>query len=403
MPAGDPPRASSGPAPEMLLETFPETARETSLMATAETGGGTPANTPREAPAETLAETLTGATAEPPQGVPLGTPAEASDETVPETSPDLSVEPPAGSPPKLASVMSAGALAEPLPESPPVPERRRRVILHVGLPKTGTTVLQRAMMEHAQHAAARGVLYPVAGRHPLFADGGHHLLAIACMMERWDELELELPREDVETAWDALKREIATSPCSDILISSEWFALDIHEQAHFDRLAAHLEGFDILVVIVLRDVVDFVNSLYAQRVRDGWAGGFDAFIRLLWEHLDWSALVERWRQQFGEGGVLPLRFEHLCDRGLVETFSTAVLGRVVTPPDAVFPAANLSISHAAAVLMEEINRSELPVADRMALCDLLKQHYDDGRLSGPKPDFVSRDAAMLLRRHCVWP
>jgi len=41
----------------------------------------------------------------------------------------------------------------------------KKLILHIGQPKTGTTSIQRFCLNHRNHLLQQGVLYPDAGRH----------------------------------------------------------------------------------------------------------------------------------------------------------------------------------------------------------------------------------------------
>jgi len=51
---------------------------------------------------------------------------------------------------------------------------QRRVLLHVGLHKTGSTALQRFLANAAEELRVRGVLYPVSGR-PANSEGHHNI------------------------------------------------------------------------------------------------------------------------------------------------------------------------------------------------------------------------------------
>ena len=73
----------------------------------------------------------------------------------------------------------------------------KRVLLHVGTPKTGTSYLQDVLFRNRDHLEARGILYP-ADRFD-----AHFLAALDLMRLPWGGLE----REAVG-AWDALAERV---------------------------------------------------------------------------------------------------------------------------------------------------------------------------------------------------
>ena len=73
----------------------------------------------------------------------------------------------------------------------------RRVLLHVGTPKTGTSYLQDVLFRNAKPLAAAGIRYPA---HRFDA---HFLAALDLMRMPWGGLEAE-----AIGAWDALAAQV---------------------------------------------------------------------------------------------------------------------------------------------------------------------------------------------------
>jgi hypothetical protein len=109
-----------------------------------------------------------------------------------------------------------------------LPTMKKRVVLHIGLPKTGSTAVQLSLFNSLEFRQRNSICYPRSGQNSLFSDNGHHLLAIAYMLDRWEELGLRCGRADVETVWDALLAEINCGGESVYFVSSEWFAFDVY-------------------------------------------------------------------------------------------------------------------------------------------------------------------------------
>src|SRR5690349_164412 len=101
----------------------------------------------------------------------------------------------------------------------------RRVLLHVGLPKTGTTYLQSIFWANKDVLRTQGVLLPGFGQR-------QHLWA-SCVVREEERLERRHP--DAHRAWAELTAEARAWPGT-ALISHEFFA-----GASADQVARALE------------------------------------------------------------------------------------------------------------------------------------------------------------------
>lgn len=72
-----------------------------------------------------------------------------------------------------------------------------RLVLHVGMGKTGTSTLQRSLREQRKRLAKMGILYPLSDRVPF----GHHQ-ALMCLVARPDQLSREFATRGVVDADD---------------------------------------------------------------------------------------------------------------------------------------------------------------------------------------------------------
>lgn len=135
-----------------------------------------------------------------------------------------------------------------------------RIILHLGLEKTGTTALQKALHAASVALRARGVAYP-RWRGP--GTIAHHLLLPLCadptLLPPWSLATLGGPLAAVETAWAAWNATcdaVLSDPPDVLFLSSELLALRTDAAAKA-RLAATLAELsdDILPVIYVRDPV----------------------------------------------------------------------------------------------------------------------------------------------------
>jgi hypothetical protein len=220
--------------------------------------------------------------------------------------------------------------------------RRRRIVLHVGLPKCGSTSIQRHMAENDVLHRARGVCYPLSHRT---ADGYRNHLPLARMAPG-----------DLASAVQDIMAE--AQGCHTVVLSCEHWSNALPNgniAALCEALAQGMPRWDLRVVAYFRNPFNFVESCYAQYVLAGLfqisrnrfytdgAPSIDKFLTqfeamrgfALWSNLGWAQLL----QTHVPKGALSLRSMEapdLRDGGIVADFCT--LARMPRPAPA--PRAN---------------------------------------------------------------
>jgi len=127
---------------------------------------------------------------------------------------------------------------------------KRRLVMHVGLPKTGTTALQRWCYSNREWLRERGVDYPDRIHHPL--DPKHQFLV-----------------QDLRTGnLDRFVTELDGSPCRTVLLSSEGLTNHLFDvsggAADEFRRATH--GWNVEVVVIFREPTSWAKSLWKQHL-----------------------------------------------------------------------------------------------------------------------------------------
>lgn len=137
----------------------------------------------------------------------------------------------------------------------------KKIILHVGLGKTGTTSLQRYLARNAKQLSDHGILYPETGR----VDDGHHNLF---------PLGISVTHEILEK----LSREVAESGKSSVLMSSENAYYSVDSISHLREAL----GLDLNIVLYIRPQIEAIFSTYLQRQRINlpYSGTLREFYRL---------------------------------------------------------------------------------------------------------------------------
>ncbi len=203
----------------------------------------------------------------------------------------------------------------------------RRVFVHCGLHKTGTTALQQVLLALAAVLHEHGILFPRAGRLDHFG-GGHHNAA-------W-HLTRDRRYDDVHGRFDSLLDEIAAFD-GDTVLSSEDFETCLGAPALFAPLVedARLRDRRFVFVIYLREQVGYAESLFFENLGHGIADTCLAVMREIQQRQ--CLAVWEWRFQFdylnilrampagGRCEVIFRPYEALLDNSIVPDFFAVLM------------------------------------------------------------------------------
>jgi hypothetical protein len=141
--------------------------------------------------------------------------------------------------------------------------RKKRLYIHCGLHKTGTTALQFFLRNDSERLRTAGVLYPNAGCLDLVGSGHHN---IAWQMARDRRFNKEYGDSE------ALLKEIGNFG-GDILLSSEDFESSLDKPGSFTALVriANSTQRELVLIIYIRSQIFYLESLYCEMLRHGFA------------------------------------------------------------------------------------------------------------------------------------
>jgi len=134
---------------------------------------------------------------------------------------------------------------------------RRRLILHIGTDKTGSTTLQRFFFAHRQALSERGILYP---QSPQPIDWKHEYLSRSLNRHRHNDNGSE------RMTLDDLAGVIRQAPEDVILLSAESFRMLSHQPAALDEIQRFAQRLSLEtdVVVFVRPQPSLLNARYAQ-------------------------------------------------------------------------------------------------------------------------------------------
>lgn len=259
----------------------------------------------------------------------------------------------------------------------------RRILLHVGTPKTGTSYLQDVLFGNRERLLEQGVLYP-ADRFD-----EHFLAALDLMRLRWGGLE----REAVG-AWDRLAQRVREHDGTSI-ISHEILATAT--RAQIDRALASLGheadggGAEVHLVISVRDLVRQIPAEWQENVKHRAEFGYAKFLDIIrdpdrshrvggwfWGVQEIPDILDRW------GAALPPERVHLVTvprpgspRDLLWQRFSATFGLDDLDLDLGTERANISLGVPESALVRRINKeaaTDLPAAHYRPLVRELLAH-----------------------------
>lgn len=180
----------------------------------------------------------------------------------------------------------------------------RRVLLHVGTPKTGTSQLQDVLFRNRPQLELSGIRYP-ADRFD-----AHFLAALDLLQMPWGGLE----REAVGR-WDWLAQQVRDWHGTSI-ISHEILAAATREQAA--RALASLGDAEVHLVLSVRDLVRQIPAEWQENIKHRSTLTYDTFLDQIrdparasrigswfWKVQELPEIIDRW------GGDLPPERVHL--------------------------------------------------------------------------------------------
>ena len=183
----------------------------------------------------------------------------------------------------------------------------KRVLIHAGTHKTGTTSLQALFTRHRGALRARGILYPTTGilPNPYEIDSQTNIA--------W-ELMGHPSFDPAVGTLDDLIAEVASSDCEKVLLSSEEFSRLFDKPARMRLLKEAFEslGFTSAVALVFRDMAEYSDSLFITLVGHG----------LTLSHAEFTRCAQEERRVTIKGNTYC--FDHgVLERAFSEVFGAA--------------------------------------------------------------------------------
>ncbi|MEX0311047.1 MAG: hypothetical protein AB3N17_12485 [Tateyamaria sp.] len=204
----------------------------------------------------------------------------------------------------------------------------KRLVLHIGLNKTGTSSIQRMLLEN------RGVLRQSGWDYPNFhlLHMAHHPLAYSIAGHA---------QRGLGAGWKNRLNTLMETSEYKLIFSSELFLRTVDPEA----VAEYFPPEDTLVVLYLREHLAYMMSWYAQAIQErNLTASFGDYLHLFSQ--SFSSYVERWENVYGADNMVTRVFDRNALVGrdsridFMQFIDGVDVGRLKLPVDD----SNLSIS-----------------------------------------------------------
>ncbi len=185
----------------------------------------------------------------------------------------------------------------------------KRIILHIGFHKTGSSAIQANLSEFAQVYAERGLVVPQGLSHWT----GHPEIAWACCQEKFPWADREFQVDELHDYYGEQFEVLAEG--STILLSSEEYCRLNYYPGSVETVREFFDGADITVLAYLRDPLDFLISRYRHEITHGEAMTLAVFLRYHLRSADFEWRLRPWLEAFGRERVHARLFDRKAFAG----------------------------------------------------------------------------------------
>lgn len=188
----------------------------------------------------------------------------------------------------------------------------KRIYLHIGFGKTGTSAVQEFFFQNRGAFLRQGLDYPLIGLTPY----AHHGLALFQSPE--------MP-EGVAGLYEQLVKAMRASPSDNFLLSSEQFCF--LRPAYVGSVKKHLAEFDVKVIFYARNQIKLIESTYLewQKVGAQYHDNIGAFFKKTRNGFDFELRLAPWVKEFGRDNVVV----RIYDRRVIGSDTSADIMKIM--------------------------------------------------------------------------
>ena len=233
----------------------------------------------------------------------------------------------------------------------------KKIFLHIGHYKTGTSAIQNFLSDNVARLRKRGFLYPT-GLRPRNNPTNHGILSLSLAQEYgfhgpgWYSEKIS-----ADEAYAALHAELNEAREENIILSSEEYvqlALCSDPNAAVADLKKHLAPYPVTVVFYIREPMALLKSWFNERNKGPMATRTFPilFMKLSRDFLGQQAIRAVFARHFGEENIKTLTYKHIGEEHIAEFLQAT--------------GCNMPVSKGAGKLVQQAIPEELLETSRLA-------------------------------------
>lgn len=192
---------------------------------------------------------------------------------------------------------------------------KKRVYIHIGFEKTGSTAIQDYCAANSDALARKGIFYPADKSAPLVYDRTHWpIVAVFSETNKFVPPQKQLTVTELKKSIDEV---IQSSKCENIVFSAEPFSSMLLDNEVLSRLKDVFQGYEVKIVAYIRRQDSFFISHISNYVKGGRFLKLSDKITLEnaevhyqnADRYDFDRILGRWATVFGEDNLIVRAFE----------------------------------------------------------------------------------------------
>lgn len=229
----------------------------------------------------------------------------------------------------------------------------KKLYLHIGNPKTGTTAIQRFCFDNHALLKDQDIFYPVKYCHE---SGPHYEVTWAV-------------DENNKSFFDSLLSDFESSRCSTLLISSEMFSTPRYQSSYSVSKILNMFkyiGFrlpDIHCILYMRRQDEYYESIYNERVKNH---GLTKKILETTAPLDYSFILGVWSEIIGMSNVRCLQYSS-GNGSVIESFCDVIGYQISGDESKSSREVNYKMFPLELEIIRNLNKSKMPMENRYEL------------------------------------
>jgi hypothetical protein len=279
--------------------------------------------------------------------------------------------------------------------------KKTSLVLHIGMPKTGTTAIQEFLAHNRKKLIQQKVLYPECG-----VPVNQHTALVKSMVSPlfdWVHFNEAIDQFDARYYVVDILAQCESNGCNQVILSSEYLWASPAMQAGPDYHLPSQENFDCIrrvvrvchdifsifaktkIVVYLRRQDAWFDSFFNQQLKDGFA--LPSAAELLSDikiYLQYHANLAIWAEYFGKDNIFVRDYGNLLNGDIVTDFCkvSSIKTQSLSQPKITQGLVNAKLSRKSAALLQQAIHMKLDTE----LQALLRQV-----IQGLSPDLTSSD------------